>query len=306
MRIICFLLLIIFPVLLNAQDRTQHIIPEKSNRQDQINKPYLILISADGFRLDLADMYMAKNLIRLRNSGVRSEYMLSVFPSLTFPNHYSIATGKYPSHEGIVDNSFYDPNSKRFYNMGKDILLKTVPGTALHQYGFWQKNRVYSRPVLLSRCRSRIQGIRPTYYYKYNTFIPLNERIRVVRAWLASPESVRPPQITFYMPEVDPEEHIYGVNSKQTANAVYTVDKAVGQLVEAIDSLQLPVNYIFISDHGMINIDTSHTISLPKAIDSIQFMIMNSMSLTHLYSRDSAYILPVYKQLKTESFDYDV
>ncbi len=90
-------------------DTTQQIVKGRQNHTDQLNKPYVILISADGFRYDLADKYHAGNLIRLRDSGVAADYMQSSFPSLTFPNHYSIATGEYPAHDGIVDNNFFDP-----------------------------------------------------------------------------------------------------------------------------------------------------------------------------------------------------
>src|ERR1700676_3842548 len=116
-------LLLFFPFFilsgfLFAQDSTQHIIPGRSNRADQLKKSYVILISADGFRYDLADKYQAKNLIRLSSSGVAADYMQSVFPTLTFPNHYSIITGEYPGHNGIVDNSFFDPARNQIYIMG--------------------------------------------------------------------------------------------------------------------------------------------------------------------------------------------
>src|SRR6478736_5871926 len=120
-----FLFFLISTGFVNAQDTPNHnlpdtiqrIIPGRTNRADQLKKSYIILISADGFRYDLADKYRAENLIRLRTLGVEADYMQPVFPSLTFPNHYSIATGEYPTRNGIVDNTFYDPSEKRIYSM---------------------------------------------------------------------------------------------------------------------------------------------------------------------------------------------
>src|ERR1700759_2961155 len=109
---------LVFPALLCAQDTVQHIIPGRTNAKQQLKKPYVILISADGFRADLADKYHATNLLRLRANGVQANYMQSSYPSLTFPNHYTMVTGMYPAHHGLVDNSFYDKSRDQLYTMG--------------------------------------------------------------------------------------------------------------------------------------------------------------------------------------------
>lgn len=143
------LILLIFPLLneLNAQDTIQYIIPGRVNSPNQLKKPYVILISADGFRSDLADKYQAKNLLKFRDQGVNAAYMLASFPSLTFPNHYTIVTGLYPAHHGLVDNSFYDPSRKEFYSLGKKAPCRTVPGMAEPRSGFWQNRKACSQPV---------------------------------------------------------------------------------------------------------------------------------------------------------------
>ncbi|MEO6949126.1 MAG: ectonucleotide pyrophosphatase/phosphodiesterase, partial [Ginsengibacter sp.] len=108
---------------LSAQDTLQYTILGRTNSVEQQKKPYVILISADGFRYDLAMRYNAKNLLRLANSGVEATSMMPSYPSLTFPNHYSIITGLYPSHHGIVDNRFYDENRKQFYYLGGKMIV---------------------------------------------------------------------------------------------------------------------------------------------------------------------------------------
>ena len=97
-------------------DTTQKIVPDRANSAEQEQKPYVILISADGFRWDYAQKYHAEHLLALAKSGVQAESMRPSYPSVTFPNHYSIVTGLYPSHEGLVNNSFYDADTKSFFS----------------------------------------------------------------------------------------------------------------------------------------------------------------------------------------------
>jgi predicted AlkP superfamily pyrophosphatase or phosphodiesterase len=307
MRKIILLPFFILPGFLYAQDTTQHIVPGRTNSHVHLKKPYIILISADGFRYDLADKYDAKNLIRLRSSGVAADYMLSVFPSLTFPNHYSIATGAYPDHDGIVDNTFYDPARHQVYSMAsKNEVEDSSWYGATPIWVLAEKQAMLTASYYWVGAEAAIQGVRPTYYYKFNSRIPMNERIQGVRDWLQLPENKRPHLITFYISDVDHQEHMYGVNSKQTEDAVHFVDDAVGQLVRTVDSLHLPVNYIFVSDHGMADLDTLHTLSLPNTIDTASFTILSSLSIVHLYAKKSSAIRPAYKTLKSAAKDYDV
>src|SRR3954452_24032303 len=71
--------------------------------------PILILISFDGWRWDYIDRLPAPNLKALAARGVRAKALLPSFPVLTFPNHYTIATGLSPEHHGIIANTMRDP-----------------------------------------------------------------------------------------------------------------------------------------------------------------------------------------------------
>ena len=234
--------------------------------------------------------------------------MQSVFPSLTFPNHYSIATGDYSDHDGIVDNTFYDPARHQIYSMGNK---KEVEDSSW--YGstpLWvlaEKQGMLTASYYWVGAEAAIQGVRPTYYYKFNNQITHEGyEFGVCVNWLQLPENKRPHLITFYIPDVDHQEHMYGVDSKQTEDAVHFVDSAVGLLVRTIDSLHLPVNYIFVSDHGMADLDTLHPLSLPNTIDTSQFIILNSLSLVHMYAKNDSSIMPAYQILKSAAKDYDV
>src|ERR1017187_8782420 len=82
------------------------------NAPSQVDKPYVLLISLDGFRYDYAQRYHAANLLEFGKKGVAAKALIPSFPTSTFPNHYTIATGLYPAHHGIVENSFWDRQRK--------------------------------------------------------------------------------------------------------------------------------------------------------------------------------------------------
>ena len=106
--ILLFSCLLLSTTAFSQVDTAQRVIPGRENSPEQEKKPYVILISADGFRYDVADKFHAKNLIELRSKGVQAEYLQPCYPSLTFPNHYAIVTGLYPEHNGLVANGFLD------------------------------------------------------------------------------------------------------------------------------------------------------------------------------------------------------
>ena len=146
-------------------DTTQKIIPGRTNSPEQEQKPYVILISADGFRWDYAQKHNAEHLLALAKSGVQAESMLPSYPSVTFPNHYSIVTGLYPSHEGLVNNSFYDADTKSFFS------YKGKTGTDAIWYKggtpIWvlaEQQKMLSASFYWVGSEAEVQGVRPTYY----------------------------------------------------------------------------------------------------------------------------------------------
>jgi predicted AlkP superfamily pyrophosphatase or phosphodiesterase len=290
-----------------AQDTAQKIMPGRSNSAEQQTKPYIILISADGFRYDLADKFHAVNLLRLRDAGVAASYMQPSFPSLTFPNHYSIVTGLYPAHHGLADNGFYDEQRKSVYAMNNKAVVADsswYAGTPL--WVLAEKQQLLSASFYWVASETAIQGIHPSYYYNYNDKIDIGSRIHTVKSWLELPEAKRPHLITFYFPEVDHAEHLFGPDSRQAGEAVQFIDESVGKLVAAIDSLRLPVNFIFLSDHGMTTVDTTSTLPLPSAIDTGKFVIPYGDALVHLYAKNKSDIMPTYRALKKQAVDFNV
>jgi predicted AlkP superfamily pyrophosphatase or phosphodiesterase len=214
---ILIVVLLLSPLVSLAQDTTQYITWDRVNSPQQEKKPYVILISADGFRYDLADKYQATNLLKLRAQGVQAEYMFPSYPSLTFPNHYTIVTGMYPAHHGLVDNYFYDTTRKSFYSYKNPKTARDsfyYGGTPL--WVLAEQNKMLSASFYWVGSEAAVQGVRPTYYYHYNEAIPVDDRIEIIKSWLALPEDRRPHFITVYFPQVDHAEHSYGPDAWQT------------------------------------------------------------------------------------------
>lgn len=287
-------------------DTTQQVVDGRTNSPAQQEKPYVLLISADGFRYDYTQKYNAQNLRRLSSKGVTAASMLPSFPSLTFPNHYTIATGLYPAHHGIVNNGFFDPAKNRRYSLGNRI--ESLDSSWYGGEPLWvlaEKQQMLAASFYWVGSEVAVQGIRPTYWYNYNELIPIDKRIAVVKEWLELPAGKRPHFITFYFPEVDHEGHVFGPDTREVEQAVHFVDSAIGQMQAMIDASGLPVNVIFVSDHGMSAVDTVNTLQLP-AVDSTKWTISPGDLLIHLYAKEPSVIQSTYEQLKAQAKDYDV
>jgi predicted AlkP superfamily pyrophosphatase or phosphodiesterase len=302
-----FLFLLSCSIIVFGQvDTTQKIIPGRENSAEQKDKPYVILISADGFRYDYAEKYKAEHLLALANEGVKAASMVPSFPSVTFPNHYTLVTGLYPSHQGLIDNSFYDRNLKRFYSYkgktaGEGIWYGGTPLWVLAE-----QQKMVTASYYWVGSEADIQGVYPTYYYKYNQAAPIDQRIQTVVNWLKLPAEKRPHLITFYFPQVDHEGHLHGPDSPEVEKAVHFVDSAVYEMTKAVSATGLKVNFIFVSDHGMTTPDIVNTLKMPSAIDTSKFIVMDHGLMVDLYAKNPDDIKKAYEQLKKEANDYQV
>jgi predicted AlkP superfamily pyrophosphatase or phosphodiesterase len=307
-KIIVLLVLLFWQGLAYAQvDTVQRVITDRVNSPAQQEKPYVILISADGFRYDYADKYDARFLKRMRAEGVEAESMLPAFPSKTFPNHYSIVTGLYPSSHGLINNYFYDPQRKEHYSMRDRS--KVEDGSWYGGTPLWvlaEQQQMLAASFFWVGSEAPIQGILPTYHYIYNEVIPIERRIQTVVEWLQLPDEKRPHLITFYLPEVDHAGHRYGPEAPETRQAVQDLDKYMQMLTAAVARTGLPVNYVFVSDHGMLAVDTENTLPMPAAIDTAKFMVSGGGMVVELHAKDKKAVKPTYRKLRKEAREYAV
>jgi predicted AlkP superfamily pyrophosphatase or phosphodiesterase len=269
-------------------------VPNPPNAAAQQSKPYVVLVSLDGFRYDYAQRYGAKHLLALAARGASAKNgMIPAFPSLTFPNHYTIVTGLYPDHHGIVANSFYDPARKEKYSAADP--KTTGDGSWYGGTPLWElaeKQGMRSASFFWPGSEAEIQGKRPSYYLSFDDKFPDEKRVEQVLAWLRLAPGQRPHFITLYYSNVDHAGHVFGPDSSETADAVRHVDDMIGKLSDGIATLGLAVDLIVVSDHGM---DTSQGgwIALDKWADLTKFQTSGSL----LYAESESDAEKVYNSL---------
>jgi len=223
------------------------------NSKPQQAKPYLVLVSIDGFRWDYMDRYPTPGMHRIAAAGSRAERLLPVFPTLTFPNHYSIATGLYPAHHGLVANDFPDPERDKWYSLRNRETVED-PGFYAGE-PIWvsaETQGMVAAAFFFVGTEAPIMGVPPTHWRSYDKKIPGTARVDQVLAWLADAPQHRPHVYTLYFEDVDDSSHWYGPDSVENAGAIGRVDAYMGRLLDGIEKLPHAddVNIILLSDHG--------------------------------------------------------
>ena len=305
-HLLATLTLSLFALCLSAQQQAPVIVTDHGpNAAAQQDKHYVVLVSLDGFRWDYARKDGAKHLLAIAKEGASApEGMLPAYPSVTFPNHYTLVTGLYPEHHGIVAMSFYDPARKQryAYNDPKSATDGSwYGGTPL--WSLAEKQGMRSACFFWPGSEAEIAGERPSYYLKFNDSYPDDKRIDQVLAWLALPAEQRPHFITLYYSNVDHAGHKFGPDAPETRDAVRHVDALMGQLHERLAKTKLPVDLVIVSDHGMeaekgpwINLDTYADLSHFTTAGPLLYSESNSEADTE----------HVYQQLKSASSDFKV
>ena len=149
------------------------------NLPEHRDKPYLVLVSLDGFRWDYQDLYNTPALDRIAADGVRAERMIPVFPTLTFPNHYSIATGLYPAHHGLIDNTFPNDDLSDWYSIRRREAVQD--GAWYAGEPVWvaaEKAGMVTAAYYFVGTEADIQGIPMTYWHTFDASVPGTTRVQ--------------------------------------------------------------------------------------------------------------------------------
>ncbi|NVK49820.1 MAG: alkaline phosphatase family protein, partial [Cyclobacteriaceae bacterium] len=202
----------------------------------ETQKNYVILISLDGFRYDYVQRFQPKNLTRFIQEGTSAKGLIPSFPSKTFPNHYTIATGLKPEHHGLVDNNFWNPEKNMQYSISNREVV--TDGSWYGGTPLWvlaEKNGMKAASYFFVGSEADVQGVRPSYYFDYDGNVPNLTRISKVFEWLQLPESERPQMITMYFSDMDDTGHRYGPhNDEQLKKTLDRLDHELGALFEGV------------------------------------------------------------------------
>lgn len=267
-----------------------------SNLYDQNNRtinsrisqksPYVILISVDGLRHDYIDKWKPPTLKFLKDNGLSSKSLIPIFPSKTFPNHYSIITGMYAENHGLISNSFYSPLLNKTYSIGNKKEVQS--GEWYGGEPLWvtaNRNNMVSASYFWVGSEAKIKNSRPDYFFLYDGRVPGETRVDEVINWLNMEAKNRPHFITLYFSEVDSAGHKYGPNSIEVKNALFNIDDYLNRLVTKLAKIDHAVNIVMVSDHGMTEITEKRKIHLPSKItDNTKIKIVGRGALSLIYT----------------------
>ncbi len=243
-------------------------LPTAQNRD-----PVTILISIDGFRPDYLNRGITPNLSALAASGIYAD-MRSSFPTKTFPNHWTLVTGKRPDNHGIVGNSMEDvarPGEK-FTMSNKD------PFWWDQSEPIWitaEKQGVRAATMFWPGSEVELDGTRPSDWWPFSQALSDDRRVNAVIDWMRRPTATRPQLVTLYFDSVDTAGHFFGpAPSEKLHAAISAIDKNIGSLVEQFAALGQPVNFVITSDHGMAETHPDRVIYLDRILPRDQYRLV--------------------------------
>jgi predicted AlkP superfamily pyrophosphatase or phosphodiesterase len=233
----------------------------------------LILISIDGFRPDYLTRGVTPVLSRLAQSGVlAAQGMRPSFPSLTFPNHYTLVTGLTPDHHGVINNTMTDEKIP-------DVVFSLSNRAALADRRWWdaatpiwvsaEQQGLKSATMFWPGSETDIQGVRPSDWLTYDHNFPAEARVDHVLEWLDRPLATRPDFVTLYFEAVDSAGHRFGPDAAETTAAVASIDQAIGRLIDGLTTrgLLAQTNLLVVADHGMASLSAQRVVLLDEMFD---------------------------------------
>jgi predicted AlkP superfamily pyrophosphatase or phosphodiesterase len=256
-----------------------HIAQHLSNGT-HIFAPTTLLISLDGFRADFLTRNLTPTLNSFIREGVSPKYMLPSFPSLTFPNHFTLVTGLHPESHGVVGNTFWDPDTmKEFYYTDPERSMQPEWWKAEPLWLTAELQGVRTAIHMWPGSEAHIGSMEPAYVDEFKVDEVLSRKVERIFHWLDLPgpeeagvkaDDARPQFIAAYVPNVDSDGHMYGPNSTYIRSTIAEVDGMLADIFAGIDERNLTdiVNIIVVSDHGMATTSTQRLIQLEDLIDT--------------------------------------
>lgn len=254
----------------------------------------VILVSLDGFRADYLRRGATPTLARLAREGAwAAEGMRPSFPSLTFPNHYTLVTGLRPDRHGIVNNAMEDPAVAE----NPKFSLSNVDANADRRWWdggepIWVTARnagLRAATVGWPGSEAPVRGVRPQKWTHYDDDTPMALRIDQALAWLALPAEKRPQFLTLYLPEPDHTGHEAGPDSTETTARLRQVDAQIARLVAGLRRLRLldRAQLVIVADHGMAAVRRDRVLYLDDMVAADRVRVVTSGPVSGLTPKDA-------------------
>ena len=238
--------------------------PEQ-NSPALISRPTVVLVSIDGYRSDYNALFSPPNLRAIEHNGVGAKSLRPVYPSKTFPNHYSISTGLLPARHGIVSNEFYDVLLKKSFAVSDATAVSDGRWSQGDPIWVLAENAgLRTASYMWVGSEADIKGAHPNTYLRFSADAPNSDRVDHALAWLHQADQVRPHLVMLYFSAVDTAAHHFGTCSAQMREAIRQVDEQIGRLREGLKGID-NANLIIVSDHGMQDVDATKKLLIDES-----------------------------------------
>lgn len=250
----------------------------------EVGRQVVILVGIDGFRADYLDRGITPNLTRLAAEGTRARAMIPAFPSVTFPNFYTLATGLHPDRHGIIYNSMEDPSLPgRTFSLGNRAEA-TDPVWWNEAEPIWvtaKRQGLRVATMFWPGSEAAIRGVRPDYWLPFDQGVPTLSRVNILLGWMSLPKAERPDFATLYFDIVDSAGHRAGPDSVQVNQSIAEVDAAIGKLVEGLMARGIQADLVIVADHGMTATSPDRVVFLDDLVDvtSLKWTAMGPLAL---------------------------
>lgn len=231
----------------------------------------VIMIGIDGFRADYLERGLTPTIARLAGEGVHAEGgMRPSWPSVTFPNFYTLATGLHPDHHGLVYNTIRDPElpgrtftlrnrtevmDRIWYDAGEPIWVTAEQSGLRTATMFWPGSE------------APIRGVRPTYWMPFEQSVPSMARVNMLLGWMTLPAEERPQLVTLYFDVLDTAGHNFGPDAPETNAVLADVDNAVKTLLDGLAARNIEADVVIVADHGMAAVSGERVVYLDDYVD---------------------------------------
>ncbi|KAF0130358.1 MAG: alkaline phosphatase D [Bacteroidetes bacterium] len=272
-------------------------------KKSKVEDPIVVILSLDGFRWDYPTRTATPNLDWMAENGVKAERMIPSFPTTTFANHYTLATGLYPDHHGILVNRFYALDLDAEYNApgeretvedgkfygGEPIWVTAETQQKITATCFWVGSE------------ADVKGVRPTYWKKYDHDMTYSDRIDTVMYWLRLPEEKRPKLVMLYFDEPDSSGHDFGPENDSLMPLITRLDSLIGVFIAKMNTLPYSdrINFIVVSDHGMAQLSPDRQIVLDQTVDTSLIELVDGWNPTMNIKAKDGKIDELLEQLKS-------
>ena len=272
--------------------------------------PTTVVISLDGFRADFLTRGITPTLNQFIAEGVSPKYMHPSFPSLTFPNHFTLVTGLHPESHGVVGNTFWDPTmSAEFFYTDPERSMKPQWWAGGEPLWVTAEKQNVKTGVHMWPGSEAGMAYSATYLDKYNGSEVLSRKTDRILELLDMPSiessatNTRPQLIAAYVPVVDADGHKFGPNSTEIWDTISSVDDMLHNLFRGLDERNLTdiVNVVVVSDHGMATTSTDRLIQLDDLIDLDLIEHIDGWPLYGLRPKNHLDIQGLYDRLNVEA-----